>query len=472
MVAIASRWLGERRLVSTNLADIETHACSNICTTPLHTCCICPSYSVLTYTVVQGEVLGSSLQDKVKNTYGLELELGHRSSAFFPTTSNTFLTMRLSRAPPTLISLLAVILSSHHTVQAKPFLPSQELKDGQNSTLEERGCANPCGWTGQLCCAADQACYTSAGQAACGAVTAAQQAVAASGQWQYYTTTYVQTDLITVTSIFSSFVGQATTTVVQAPAPTTVFAPVTTTALGCNTALNEKPCGSICCAAGQVCQYQGQCGAAVNSDASSAYFYSSVVAASSVSPYIRPTSATTQTITSIGSATTTVAFQTPVASDGSNNNGTVIASTNNGLSGGAIAGIVIGVLLGLFLLFLLCAAFCFRELFNGLLAIFGLGPRTRRRRTEETYIEERHSHRASGGAVGGRRTWYGASLPAKPSRPAKRSSGWGGAAAVGAGLGTLALLLGLRRKREQRNEKESYGSGSSYTYSDYTSASK
>ena len=399
--------------------------------------------------------------------------LGHRSAAFLPTTLITFLTMRLSNAPPTLLSLLAVILSSHHVVKATPFPPDQELIDGQNGTLEERGCANSCGWTGQLCCAADQACYTAAGQASCGVATTTAQAFAANGQWQYYTTTYVETDLITVTSIFSSFVGQATTTVVQAPAPTTIVAPATTTALVCNSALNEKPCGTICCAAGQVCQYQGQCAAAVNSEASSAYFYSSVVAASSVSPYIRPTSATTQTITSIGSATTTIAFQTPVTSGGSNNNGTAIASTNNGLSGGAIAGIVIGVLLGLFLLFLLCAALCFRELFNGLLAIFGLGPRTRRKKREEIYIEERRSRHASGGAAaGGRRTWYGASQPARPSRPQKKSSGWGGATAVGAGLGTLALLLGLKRRRDQRNEKESYGSGSSYTYSDYTSASE
>lgn len=372
--------------------------------------------------------------------------------------------MRLSQAPPTLLSLLAILLSSIHPANSKPY-PREELAVGaQNSTIEERACANPCGWTGQLCCATNQVCFTdAAGQAQCGSGSNGGSTVTAeanNGQWQYYTTTFIQTDLVTVVSTYSSFIG--VTTAVQS-APTTQFAPVVTS-VSCNYALNESPCGSICCASGQYCQAAGQCAAA--GGGSSAY-YSSYYSQSYSAP-LRPTTGTVIIVTSIGSATATVPFQTPVGTGGSIV--TATPQTNNGLSGGAIAGIVIGVIAGIILLLLLCAACCFKGLLDGLLALFGLGPRRKRRTRQETYIEERHSHHGGGGGGGGGRRWFGNSGPSRVDRPPpKKSSGLGGLGAVGAGLATLAIILGLKRKRE-REEKNSYGSGSYYS-SDYNTSS-
>ncbi|MCJ1367379.1 hypothetical protein MMC16_006512 [Acarospora aff. strigata] len=377
--------------------------------------------------------------------------------------------MRLSQAPPTLLSLLAVLLSSTHVSNAKPYPREESLLETRNSTIEERACAIPCGWSGQLCCTDGQVCFTDAtGQAQCGSggnagatVTAPVTAQANNGQWQYYTTTFVRTDLVTVVSTYSSYIGGATSAPV---APTTVFAPVAT-GVTCDFSLNQSPCGSICCASGQYCQSAGQCVAA--GGGSSAY-YSSFYSQSYSAP-LRPTTSAIITVTSTGSVTATVPFQTPVGTGGSVV--TATPQTNNGLSGGAIAGIVIGVILGIILLLLLCAACCFKGLLDGLLALFGLGPKKRRRTREETYIEERHSHHAGGGGAAGGRTWFGAAGPSRPARPPpKKSGGLGGIGAVGAGLATLAIVLGLKRRRENQ-EKSSYGSGSSYYSTDYTSSS-
>ena len=355
---------------------------------------------------------------------------------------------------PTLLSLLA-ILSSIHTTAATPF-PRDEALDTENSTLVERQCAFPCGWQ-PICCQAAGQCYIdSQDKAQCGSGGTQQGNAVNNGQWQLYTTTYTTEGLVTVTSTYS--LQTATATVQVAPV-----------ALTCNSALGESACGTICCAATQQCQYQGQCVSASPNDASSSYFASFTSAAGSA--YIRPTSATTETITSTGSATTTVPFQTavPTASSGTSTAGAASTTSNNGLSGGQIAGIVIGVLLGILLLLIICGCLCFKGLLDQLLAIFGLGPKARRRR--EVITEERYSHHHSGtggGASGGRR-WFGQG-PARPQRE-KRSSGLSGPLGVGAGLGALALLLGLKRRRDRR-DKESYGTASSYTYSDYTSASE
>ena len=300
-------------------------------------------------------------------------------------------------------------------------------------------------------------------------------AAGVNGQWQYFTTTYVQTDLITIVTTFSSFVPAVTVTTSAAVqtlvATTTVVTPAASSTAVCNVALNEVSCGSICCASGQFCQFLGQCAAyGGSSGGSSVNAVSTVFVATSASAsaFIRPTSNTVQTVTSTGTATTTIPFQTPIGTDGSAITG-MTAVSNNGLSGGAIAGIVIGVLAGIFLLFLLCACCCFKTALDGLLGIFGLNKK--KRRVETTYIEERHSHHSGGVATGGGRRWFG-TRPARVERPPKKSSGLGGAVGVAGILTALAVILGLRRKERKAEEKSEYGTGSSYSYSDYTSASK
>ncbi|KAL8781926.1 MAG: hypothetical protein Q9194_000119 [Teloschistes cf. exilis] len=292
--------------------------------------------------------------------------------------------------------------------------------------------------------------------------TAAKQAniAAGSGQYQLVTTTWTETDLVLRTSTYSIPLGT----------PTSQQATVAT-ALSCNSQLGESPCGSICCAAAQQCQWQVgsmMCVATggVSGDVSS-FYYSSVTAASSGSAAIRPTSNTVQTVTSTGSATTTVPFVSASATQGGATAGMQATTSNNGLSGGAIAGIVIGVLVGIFLLLLICAACCFKGLLDTILGFFGLGPKRRKR--EETIIEERHSHHHGGGGGGGGGRWFGAAGPSRIDR-ANKSGGFGGATAVAAGLTTLAVLLGLKRRRDRR-EKGSYGTRSSYSYDYDTSSS-
>jgi len=362
---------------------------------------------------------------------------------------------------PTLLSLLAVILSSPHTTHATPF-PRDGTVEAEKSNLVERQCAFPCGWA-SLCCQAAGQCYTdSNNQAQCGRGGGGnvQANAGNNGQWQLYTTTYTETDLVLRTSTYS----------LQATSATPQVAPAVTP--GCQSSMGESPCGNICCATGQYCQYQGQCAASngAANDVSSSYLASVMATSTAGSAYIRPTSATTYTTTSTGPATTTVAFSSavPTASSGAGTTGMASTTSNNGLTGGQIAGIVIGVLLGILLLLAICAALCFKGLLDTLLGFFGL--RGGKKRKTEVITEERYSHHHSGtgGGAGGRR-WFGQG-PARPQKE-KKSSGLGGLATVTGGLGALALLLGLKRRRD-RKDKESYGTGSSYTYSDYTSASE
>ena len=363
--------------------------------------------------------------------------------------------MRLSQ-PPTLLSLLAILLSSTHTSNAKPFPRDETQIETDNNSLVERQGGYACGY-GSLTCATADACYTDAnGQAQCAVSGSTQQNNANNGQWQLYTTTYVTNQYTTITSTGSSLIATPTVQVSVAAA--------------CDISNGESPCGilpstggALCCASGQKCLQQGQCGSsgADAVDVSSSYLFSVTAAVP-----LRPTSATTQTVTSTGSATTTVAFETPTPTSGAGTAGMQSTTTNNGLSGGAIAGIVIGVLLGLFLLLLLCGCLCFKGILDSFLALLGLGPKRRRRET--TYIEERHSHHTSGGGGGGGGRWFGQG-PSRPQR--EKRSGVGGFGAVAAGLTTLAVVLGLKRRRDRR-DKSSYGTGSSYTYSDYTSSSK
>lgn len=379
--------------------------------------------------------------------------------------------MGLIQSPPTLLSLLAVVLSSTHTSVATPLNRENGLIEARNSLLESRDCPVPCGWDGSLCCSAGQTCFTDQyNQAQCGVGASAgggtsqynnangetpQNLNAGGSYWQYYTTTYVETDLVTRTSVYSSYMGAAT----YAPAPTVQELVPVVTPQPCGGQSNEIPCGDICCATTQYCLYPGQCMAVggVTGDPSS-YYFSSVMNAETGSAFIRPTSVGFYTITSTGAPTTTVAFSAPMATGGAV--GMAASSGGSGLSGGAIAGIVIGVLLGLFLLFLFCAFFCFKGIWDGVSRLLFGSKKTRR--TSTTYIEERHS--THGGA--GRRTWFGRPQGSKP--PSKSGRGGMSFLGVAGALAALATFLGLKR----RHDKSSYGTGSNYTYSDYTSSSK
>ena len=393
----------------------------------------------------------------------------HSSSIQF-----TFLIMRLTlRSPPTLLSLLAIVLSSTHTTTATPFRREESIIETRDSLLEPRDCAIPCGWDGLLCCQAGQSCFTDQyNKAQCGVGVSAggttqqynnaaggvtPQNNIADGSWQYYTSMFVETDLVTRTSVYSSFVGAAN----YVPTPTVQVLVPEITNSPCSAQLNEIPCGGICCAVGQYCAYQGQCAAisGVEADPSS-YYFSSVMNAQTGSAFIRPTSVGFFTITSTGAPTTTVAFQAPMSTGAAM--GVAATSGGGGLSGGAIAGIVIGVLLGLFLLFLFCAFFCFKGLWDGVSRLL-FGTRRKERRSDTCYVERHSTH---GGP--GRRTWFGGRPAA--GRPARKSdAGIGGFLGVAGALAALAAFLGLKRRGR---DKSSYGTGSSYTYSDYTSTSK
>ena len=364
--------------------------------------------------------------------------------------------MRFHLAPPSLLHLLTTILLAPNPTTASP-QPAASLQAGFtfNELFKRYDCSGElCGWNDQLCCQAGSACYTNAlSQAACTAASVSynprpSSVAPANGHWQYYTTIYTVTDKETITSVYSSYVGGSVSAVASG------------VALHCNYALNESPCGSLCCAGNQYCAYNGQCSAAAATETTTTTGY--INPSQTPGAPIRPTSKGVTYITSTQTPTTTVAFQTPVATGA---NVTMIESHNGGggLSGGAIAGIVIGVLLALALLGLICFYCCIKGLLDGCLALFGLGGR--KRRTTEVEEYERRSSRHDGGG----RTWYGAS---KPSRVERRESHTGrNMLGVGAGLAGLWAILGLKRKRSERRNEEKY---SEYSYGSdyYTSASE
>ncbi|QMW25141.1 hypothetical protein G4B84_000386 [Aspergillus flavus NRRL3357] len=330
--------------------------------------------------------------------------------------------MHTSRILHSAISILTLLAQVQRSA-ASPL-------DFDEAGLEKR-CANSCGYYGQLCCSSGQTCSTdSNGQAVC--------ADSSGGSWQYFTTTFVttETDVATVTSTWSSYVGQ------------------TTTAGGgsgsCKAELGETICGNTCCGAAYVCS-NNQC----------VMGSSSIWATATATPPVRGTSAST--ITATASATTTQGFVAPVGTDGAQLIGEK-APDNGGLSGGAIAGIVIGTIAGVFLLLLLCACLCCRGALEALFACLGLGG-GRRRRKETTYVEDRYSHHTHGGRPEGR-TWFG-SRPSAPPPQASEKKKWGGLATLGIMLGALALCLGLKRRRDHEDEKSDYTYPSSYYYSDY-----
>ncbi|KAI9886971.1 MAG: hypothetical protein M1823_001187 [Watsoniomyces obsoletus] len=376
-----------------------------------------------------------------------------------------------SRAPTTLLALLAVLLSTCPHAVAKPYpreIPFAEIAG--SSILRPRSCASPCGWSGQLCCTADQQCTTNqSGQAICGpnaggsgggaggpaqvsAQAQGQGGGAGGAQWQYYTTTWVETGFVTRVSTYSSYLGAASTAPIggAAATPTSSWAPATTSA---NCVI---PCGMICCAQGQYCAHAGQCAAVVAGGVSSSYL-AGVISSPTYSAPVRPTSGTLTTTTSTaGGVTATVPFQTPVGTAGNIIYGTAAAqpASSGGLSTGAIVGIVVGIII---LILALIIFFCIRAgrtLF---------GRRKKVRREETTYVGSHHHRRHGGGG----RTWYGGRQSRPPPSGSQRpgGGGLGGFGTVAAGLGALALGLGLKRKHDRRKEEaSSYGSGSTVSY--------
>lgn len=347
--------------------------------------------------------------------------------------------MRSLDIPSITISILSILslLSQLQPAQASPF----PLELGGVDILR-RACPNPCGYYGQVCCESNQECYTTNNnEAAC------RSPGSGNAGWQYFTTTYTQTDLMTITSTWSS----------QLSGPTGDG--------GCDSSIGETPCGGTCCNAGQMCGKQGICEQAG----------SSTFPTAAPTPPVRPTSNTEVTVT----ATATVPFLPPVGTDGSTAVGVEASTDDDGLSGGAIAGIVIGVIAGLIILFLLCACFCFKGALDGIWAIFGLG---RRRRRSETYEEEHHHHHSHGGGFLGRK-WFGArddrSRSDDHTSVSSKKKSWWSWTWVGIAIGALLLCLGLKRRRDNRDDEKSsyyYSDASSgyypYYSSEYTSSSK
>ena len=374
--------------------------------------------------------------------------------------------MRFRLTPRPLLHLLTAILLAPRPLLAKP-RPVASVENGfsYNELFARYDCSGElCGYNDQLCCNAGSACYTdSNNEAQCSATASgyasgsyapAQSSVGGGGYWVYITTTTVMTNYKTITTVYSSYV----------PGYGSVSAAASATGSArCNHALNESPCGDICCAGNQYCAHHGQCSAAAAGQTTTTgnIYHPS----QSAGAPIRPTSSGVVVVTATHSPTTTVPFQPPVAT-GANVTMTESAHHNGGLSGGAIAGIVIGVLVGLLILGLICFYCCLKGLLDGCLALFGLGKR--RKRTEVTEYERRTHHSSGGGG----RTWYGAAKPSRVDRRERRESHTGrDLLGVGAGLAGLWALLGLKRRNSRRKQEEKY---SEYSYSSdyYTSSSE
>ena len=311
-------------------------------------------------------------------------------------------------------------------------------------TLEKR-CNNPCGSGGWLCCPDGTTCY----------IDPNDQAQCADNGVQFITSTYVLTNLETVTT---------TIAISQATGPS------------CRYSIGETSCGGSCCTADQYCLTSNGVSTCQESGSGSSEYHNSglftvttVITNTADQPY-RPTSNTLVTVTATGTAgeliTTTQGFLAPT--------GTIIAEQGGGgggLSAGAIAGIVIGVLAFLIILILILLCCCAKGILDTLLGIFGLGSRKRKTKEEVEIYESRHhgSRRGRSASAVGKRTWFGT----KPKRSSvvdeKKSGGIGRATGVAAFLGGLAIILGLKRRKDRKDNKSNVSYGSSY-YSDYTSS--
>lgn len=352
--------------------------------------------------------------------------------------------MRFELTPTPLLHLITTILLAPRPIAAKPH-PNPSAQNGFtfNELFARYECngGDLCGWNKQLCCPAG-GCYTNQlNQAACstGGSYYSSAAPAGGGYWVYQTSVMTRTDLVTIATVYSSYV------------------PASSAGLQCNYALNESPCGNCCCRGGEYCAYYGQCSPAAPGQ--------TTVRTNAATPGapIRPNSSGVVVATVTQSPTETISFLPPAAS-GANITMAASQANNSGLSGGEIAGIVIGVLVGLLILGLICFYCCLKGLLDGCLALFGLGGRKRKRTTEVEEYERRSHH--------GGRTWYGAAKPSRIEKREKRSSGFGKEAlGLAGGLGALWAILGMKRRHDRKKDSRYGGTDSSYSYS-YTSTSK
>lgn len=334
--------------------------------------------------------------------------------------------MHASRLLQFAISIFA-LLNRCRLADATPLGQSPEGRG-----LEARtSCSNPCGYYSQLCCTSDETCITNEHNQAVCSSSGGSGSGGGGGSWEYYSSTYVvtETDLQTHTTVWSSWIASPTDSG------------------SCRADLGESQCGNDCCSASHVCGEDNKCVLAATT---------SIWATdtNTATPPVRPTGSETVTET----ATTTQGFETPVTTDGSPALGVDAPEDDGGLSGGEIAGIVVGTLAGVFLLFLVCLCMCARGLLHSILACLGCG---KRRRKEESYVEDRYSHHANRPG----RTWFGAARPSGSGHGGDKKSGWGKLATVGIIFGAIALCLGLKRRGGHDDEKSS----SSYTYPSYYS---
>ncbi|KAI3331845.1 hypothetical protein HD806DRAFT_171673 [Xylariaceae sp. AK1471] len=359
--------------------------------------------------------------------------------------------MRRTQPPPALLTLLLATLTT-----AVPY-PRDSLRDHGFGYLMQQECSEYCGTDNEVCCSADETCYTSSGVPSCTSVSP----LIAERDW---VTTWTETH--TYTSTISSW-----------------FVPTTTAGVGTNgepcvpvEGTGQTPCGPICCADFQTCAYSGQCVAKPGYSTWSEWTTTGVYVTTQFSAPYRPTSngpSATQTgpTNTFASATESATNTGPPA---------VSTTTSNSLSPGAIAGIVVGTIAGVILLLLLCFCCIARGLWHAFVGIFGGGKKKRRGSERVEIIEERYSRHGSAAAGAARpahRTWFGGGGGGRPStaasRKEKKKSG-GGLGWLFAAVGALALVLGLRRgdKRKSGSHRPSRSDWSSSYYSDsYTATS-
>ncbi|KAK2873804.1 hypothetical protein FQN49_002050 [Arthroderma sp. PD_2] len=314
-----------------------------------------------------------------------------------------------------------VLLLQLQLVAASPFSTPQPTH-----SLAARECS-PCGYYGQACCLSNEECTTdSNNQATCRPVKSG-----GGGQWEYFTTTYVQTDFVTVTSTGSRPISQPTGSQPQ-----------------CKISIGETECGNTCCTAAQACNENLVC---VQSGGSP------FPTKPAPTPPTRPTS--TEGVTVTASPTTTLPFMPAVGTDGSSVIG--ITKGSGGLSGGAIAGIVIGSIAGALILLFICICCCVGSCIDRVRGIFGLGGR--RKRT-------RHSSYTGSSSYSSHHGWFGGGGGSRPdSEKKKKKTGFLGLASLGVIIGAIALCLGLGRRKDDKST--SYTGSSYYTYTTSSSSS-